>query len=259
MQPTLPLPTLLCRKVFSVQIRDFVDLCITRLADLNRQERTRRCKEPDRGRDRTPGMGESINRDTGHLDGDCGDPTTREVKSKGAAFAACVSRSLDDIQKRAGVVVHSLHNQRVDQLSSDRTRLLEGQIYRDMSSSRGVFHSFAESVVARRQHFAGVRRRQSQPPSCTVFVFLQKIYMSSGLHGFSLVATASPSHFAGWLFLAAFQADGRSAAGVENRYSLAPYVLGELPQDFACPASGTHRYARLVWTLGDTQTCEHIS
>lgn len=71
----------LFRKSFSVQVRDYLDLCVTRLADLKGQEETGRCKENGTRHDRTPGAGESISRETGHVDGDCGDPTTREVKN----------------------------------------------------------------------------------------------------------------------------------------------------------------------------------
>lgn len=96
MYPTLPLPTLQSRRVFSVQVRDYVDLCITRLADLKAQEEASTCKKAETGHDRTPGVGESINRETGHVDGDCGDPNTREVNNKGVDFTAYVSRSFTE-------------------------------------------------------------------------------------------------------------------------------------------------------------------
>lgn len=86
MHPTLLLLTLLSRKAFSVQVRDYLDLCVTRLADLKGQEVPGRCKKNQAGHDRSPGVRESINRETGHVDGDGGDPTTREVKYP--AFAA---------------------------------------------------------------------------------------------------------------------------------------------------------------------------
>ncbi len=75
---------LLCRAKFSVQVRDYVDLCATRIADLG-QDAARRCKGPETGQtghDRSPGVegSGSANRETSHRHGDCSDPTTREVR-----------------------------------------------------------------------------------------------------------------------------------------------------------------------------------
>lgn len=72
------------------------------------------------------------------------------------------------------------------------------------------------------------------------------VFQQFGLNKFLLLPSPCHPLFAGRVLLAAVQADWRSAAGVKNCYSLAPQVLGELPQGFACPAGGTHRHARLV-------------
>lgn len=76
------LDMLLCRAKFSVQVRDYVDLCVTRIADLGHNA-ARRCKGPETGGDRSPGMQGSANGETSHRHGDCGDPTTREVRNTG--------------------------------------------------------------------------------------------------------------------------------------------------------------------------------
>lgn len=102
--PTLLLPTLLPRKAFSVQVRDYLDLCVTRLADLKGQEGTGRCKENEAGHDRSPGVGESDNRETRHIDEDCGDPTTREVKHPAVA-ADRASFTWNMVQEQAGVLL----------------------------------------------------------------------------------------------------------------------------------------------------------
>lgn len=80
MQLTLPFPTLMYRATFSVQVRDFVDLVVTRLSDLKSQENAKRRKRPETGRDRSPGVEGLMNRETGHPGGDCSDPTVREVR-----------------------------------------------------------------------------------------------------------------------------------------------------------------------------------
>lgn len=72
-----PLPTPPRRAKFSVQVREFVDLVITRLSDLKSQEETRRRKEIGTTCDRSPGVG--IPGAMTHIEDD-GDPAMREVR-----------------------------------------------------------------------------------------------------------------------------------------------------------------------------------
>lgn len=118
MPPTLPLRTPLSRKAFSVQVRDYLDLCVTRLADLKGQAETGRCKENETGQDRTPGVGKSINSETCNVDGDYGDPTTREVNY--STFAVEMPRSHSEVHEQSGVLFHLDMNQRVDILVASR-------------------------------------------------------------------------------------------------------------------------------------------
>ena len=73
-------PAPLRRAKFSVQIRDLVDLVVTRLSDLNGQSKARRRKGTASDHDRSPGMGVPVDRASSHLGGDYGDPTTKEVR-----------------------------------------------------------------------------------------------------------------------------------------------------------------------------------
>lgn len=68
-----------CRASFSVQVRDFVDLVVTRLSDLNGRDEAQRRREGGEGRQRTRGAEASCTRDSSLPGRDCGDPTTREV------------------------------------------------------------------------------------------------------------------------------------------------------------------------------------
>lgn len=82
-----PFPTSLHRSKFSVQVRDFVDLVVTRLSDLKSQEKTKRYKGADIGYDRAMGVEGPTDRETSHLGGDCSDPAVREVGERVTVFA----------------------------------------------------------------------------------------------------------------------------------------------------------------------------
>ncbi|CAM9570933.1 unnamed protein product [Ectocarpus sp. 6 AP-2014] len=67
------------RASFSVQVRDFIDLVVTRLSDLNGRGGAQRRREGGKGRQLPRGAEGSCNRDSALPGRDCGDPTTREV------------------------------------------------------------------------------------------------------------------------------------------------------------------------------------
>lgn len=70
-----------CRASFSVQVRDFIDLVVTRLSDLNGLGGVQRRREGGEGRQRTR-VGEGpCNRDSALAGRDCGNPTTREART----------------------------------------------------------------------------------------------------------------------------------------------------------------------------------
>ncbi|CAM9654224.1 unnamed protein product [Ectocarpus sp. 12 AP-2014] len=69
------------RASFSVQVRDFIDLVVTRLSDLNGRGGAQRRREGGEGRQRTPAAEGSCNRDSALPGRDCGDPTTREART----------------------------------------------------------------------------------------------------------------------------------------------------------------------------------
>lgn len=79
-QPFLCFPAPLRRAKFSVQIRDLVDLIVTRLSDLNGQSEVRRRKGTGLDHDRSPGKGVPADRASSHLGGGYGDPITKEVR-----------------------------------------------------------------------------------------------------------------------------------------------------------------------------------
>ncbi|CAM9413171.1 unnamed protein product [Ectocarpus sp. 12 AP-2014] len=69
------------RASFSVQVRDFIDLVVTRLSDLNGRGGAQRRREGGEGRQRTRGAEGSCKRDLALAGRDCGDPTTREART----------------------------------------------------------------------------------------------------------------------------------------------------------------------------------
>ncbi|CAM9876477.1 unnamed protein product, partial [Ectocarpus sp. 4 AP-2014] len=69
------------RASFSVQVRDFIDLVVTRLSDLNGRGGAQRRREGGEGRQRPRGAEGSCNRDSALPGRDCGDPTTREART----------------------------------------------------------------------------------------------------------------------------------------------------------------------------------
>lgn len=79
-QHFLSFPAPLRRAKFSVQIRDLVDLVVTRLSDLNGQSAVRRRNGTGSDHDRSPGMGVPLDRASSHLGGGYGDPITKEVR-----------------------------------------------------------------------------------------------------------------------------------------------------------------------------------
>jgi len=94
---------LLCRAKFSVQVRDYVDLCVTRIADLG-QAAARRRSGPETGHDRSPGVEGSAIGESSHRHGDCGDPTTREVRcicyeSSSVRYIHCQSLLPNEVQE----------------------------------------------------------------------------------------------------------------------------------------------------------------
>ena len=187
-----------------------MDLCVTRIADLG-QDAVRRCKGPETGHDWSSGVEGSANGGSAHRQGDCGDSTTREARYNGvrAQVFSTTRKSWGEQGISRGYEQYTALHSVVLFLNADVQ--ICWTFTQTESSLAAVLRLFCDGC----------------------HTSFQKAQMSARFAPFS----------AGRFFFAAVQAVWGSAVGIENRYSVAAQVMGELPQGLACATGRAHCYA----------------